>query len=145
MKIVIQRVTNAAVYINEKVYSQIGRGILVFVGIDKNDTEKTVELCAKKITELRICEDRQGKMNKSITETGGEILVVSQFTLCANLQGGRRPDFFPAKEPIEAKTLYEVFIKELHESGLTVKTGIFRAKMNISLINDGPVTFLLDY
>lgn len=141
---IIQRVKSANVKIDNKIYSSIRCGYLIFLGIFQQDTEKDIPKLTDKILHLRIMADEKGKMNKSILETKGEILVVSQFTLCANLKGGRRPDFFPALEPKKAKILYNTYINSLQKSGLTVKSGQFGAYMNIELINDGPVTFIID-
>ncbi len=140
----IQRVCSASVSINNNVYSSISNGYLILIGIIQEDTRNNVEKLVGKILNLRIMADNQGKMNRSIIEVKGEILVVSQFTLCANLKGGRRPDFFPAKKPEEAKILYEQFIDNLNKSGLIVKTGEFAAYMKVSLVNDGPVTIIVD-
>ena len=144
MVALIQRVTKAKVMIKNQVYSQTNHGYVIFLGIYKDDTEKDIEILVEKTVNLRIMSDGQKKMNRSILEIGGEILVVSQFTLCANLKGGRRPDFFPAKEAKEAEKLYELFIKKLREKNISVKTGQFGAYMEVQLINDGPVTIIID-
>lgn len=140
----IQRVTSASVSINNKLYSLINNGYLILIGIYGADTDIDSKKLADKVLNLRIMPDYQGKMNKSIIEVKGEILIVSQFTLCANLKGGRRPDFFPAKKPDEAKMLYDQFILNLKKSGLVIKSGEFAAYMQVSLVNDGPVTFIID-
>ena len=140
----IQRVTKASVLIEKKVNSKIKNGYVILLGILKEDTENEVKKLAEKISVLRIMSDDQGKMNKSIIDTKGEILVVSQFTLCANLKGGRRPDFFPAEEPKKAERLYNLFIKKLMDTKLRVKSGQFAAYMQVKLVNDGPVTFIID-
>jgi D-tyrosyl-tRNA(Tyr) deacylase len=141
---VIQRVDKASVTIDNKLYSEIEKGILVFLGVIKEDAEPDGDILAKKIANLRIMVDESRKMNKSVIETKGEILVVSQFTLAANLKGGRRPDFFTAMEPKKAENLYVKFIDLLKGHGLTVKTGLFSAYMKIESVNDGPVTFILN-
>jgi D-aminoacyl-tRNA deacylase len=138
----VQRVKSATITIDNKLYSSINYGYLIFLGIFQKDTEKDIAKLSDKILNLRIMADENGKMNKSILEIKGEILVVSQFTLCANLKGGRRPDFFPAKKPDEAEQHYELFIQELKKSGLIIRSGQFAAYMEINLINDGPVTFI---
>ena len=140
----IQRVTKASVLIEKKVCSKIKNGYLIFLGVFKEDNEKDIHKLVDKIVNLRIMSDDQGKMNKSIIDTKGEILVVSQFTLCANLKGGRRPDFFPAEEPKKAERLYNLFIKKLMDTTLRVKSGQFAAYMQVKLVNDGPVTFILN-
>ncbi|MDI9540653.1 MAG: D-aminoacyl-tRNA deacylase [Bacillota bacterium] len=144
MKIVIQRVKRASVTIEGKVYSSIDAGYLLLVGFSSTDDEEILPLMAKKILELRINEDHQGKMNLSILDTGGEILSVSQFTLYADCRKGRRPSFTGACSPEKASQLYDKFNNILKESGLKVKTGIFQALMEVELINDGPVTVILD-
>jgi len=141
---VLQRVNKAKVIIENKLYSEINSGYLIFLGIFKEDSENDANKLVEKIINLRIMSDDQGKMNKSITEIGSEIMVVSQFTLCANLKGGRRPDFFPAMQPKEAEKLYNIFIKKLKTKNVRVKSGHFAAHMKIELTNDGPVTFILD-
>lgn len=144
MKAVIQRVKNASVEINSSQISIINEGFLIFLGIVKDDTEKDLDFLVDKIVNLRIMADQAGKMNRSIIETKGEIMVVSQFTLAANLKGGRRPDFFTAMEPEKAKKLYELFIEKLKEKNIQTYSGIFGADMDVELTNDGPVTFVLD-
>ncbi len=144
MKVVIQRVKKAAVVINDKIYSQINAGFLILIGISKNDTEKQAEWLAQKIANLRIMADKQDKMNLSIQEVKAEILVVSQFTLLANCLGGNRPSFIEAAKPDKAKKLYEFFINKLKSYGLVVKTGLFGSLMEVNLVNDGPVTIVLE-
>src|SRR5499426_3905210 len=144
MRAVIQRVSRASVTIDGKEHSRIGAGILVLLGVEKEDTPEDAQVLARRITELRIFEDDAGKMNRSIVETGGQILAVSQFTLLGDCRKGRRPSFDPAAPPDVARTLYERFVKEVHISGVPVATGVFQAMMDVELINQGPVTFILD-
>lgn len=143
MKLVIQRVKEASVTIDNKLFSSIQKGILVLFGVEKDDSEDMLEYYAQKLLKLRIFEDENGKMNKSVCDTGGEILVVSQFTLCADCKKGTRPSFDNAKEPKTAKEYYEKFVKILKASGLSVKTGVFAAHMDVGLVNWGPVTIIL--
>ena len=144
MRIVIQRVKQAKVTVGSVVQGQVGKGLLIFVAIAKQDTFADAEYLTKKILELRVFEDQQGKMNLSIGEVNGELLVVSQFTLLANCVKGRRPSFDAAADPTTAENLYERFIEVLKAKEIKVETGEFRAMMEVSLINDGPVTFILD-
>lgn len=140
----IQRVSSGSVTINDKLYSKINAGYVILLGIFEKDNEKDADKLVEKIINLRIMSDSEDKMNKSILYTKGDILVVSQFTLCADLTFGRRPSFIKAKKPDEAKKLYEYFVKKLSQSGLTVKTGKFGAMMQVEIINDGPVTIIID-
>ena len=144
MKAVIQRVKSASVSINNQLYSKISQGILVLLGVEKNDTKQNADYLADKILKLRIFEDENEKMNFSIKDIQGEILVVSQFTLAGDCKKGTRPSFDNAKNPNEANELYEYFVSQLKNSGLKIETGKFRAMMNVELINDGPVTFILE-
>jgi len=146
VKAVIQRVNNASVEVNTPpiLAGTIKKGMLILLGIGKNDTIETVQNLASRIPRLRIFEDNQGKMNLSLVDIGGEILVVSQFTLYADTEQGLRPSFANACEPTRAKELYERFIAELRYSGIKTETGIFGARMNVKLENDGPVTFILE-
>lgn len=144
MKALIQRVKEASVKINGEIYSSINSGMLVFLGVEKSDTFENAEKLSQKVLNLRIFEDENEKMNFSIQDIKGEILVVSQFTLCADCKKGTRPSFDNAANPEIANGLYEEFVKLLTKSGLIVKTGKFRAMMEISLINDGPVTFWVE-
>ena len=144
MKAVIQRVKNASVTIENKLYSEINTGMLILFCVEKNDTEDKLEWIANKIEKLRIFEDEQQKMNLSVKDINGEILVVSQFTLAASCQKGTRPSFDNAEQPDKANKMYQQFIAILKQKNLAVKTGIFAANMQVSLINDGPVTFILE-
>lgn len=145
MRTLIQRVKSANVTIQQKVYSQIQQGLLVFVGIEEFDTFEEASWLAKKIVNLRIFDDNQGVMNLSVKEINGEILVVSQFTLNALTKKGNRPSYIRAAAPEKAIPLYEYFNKEVaFELGKQVKTGMFGAHMQVSLVNDGPVTIWID-
>ncbi len=144
MKIVIQRVKNASVTIDRKLFSSINQGLLIFFGVEKNDTINFSEYLCEKILKLRIFEDKNQKMNLSIKDINGSLLVVSQFTLAGDVKKGTRPSFDNAMNPIDAKKMYIDFIEMLKLSGLNVQTGVFGAKMDIALINDGPVTFILE-
>ena len=143
MKLVIQRVNSASVTIENKIYSSIKKGLLVLFGVEKDDSEDMLDYYAQKLLKLRIFEDEQGKMNKSLLDIKGEILVVSQFTLCADCKKGTRPSFDNAKEPKCAKEYYEKFVRILKTSGLNVQTGVFAAHMDVELVNNGPVTIIL--
>lgn len=144
MRAVIQRVTVARVVIDGKEYSRIGPGLLVLVGVEKEDAAEDAVMLARRIVELRIFEDDAGKMNRSIAETGGQILAVSQFTLLGDCRRGRRPSFDPAAPPDIARELYQKFVDEIGALGIPVATGVFQAMMNVELTNHGPVTFILD-
>ena len=144
MKSVIQRVTSANVVVNSKLVGEIGRGILVLLGVEKGDSEVQADWLVEKIVNLRIFEDQNGKMNLSVQDLGGSLLVVSQFTIAGNCDKGRRPSFDSAAPPEEGKRLYEYFVESVRRSGLAVATGIFQADMQVSLVNDGPVTFVLE-
>ncbi len=144
MKALIQRVKRASVSIDNELYSSVGAGLLVFVGVEKNDTRENAEKLADKILKLRIFEDENEKMNFSVTDTNGEILVVSQFTLCGDCKKGTRPSFDNSASLDKAVELYEYFVECIKQSGLNVATGKFRAMMDVELINDGPVTFFVE-
>lgn len=141
---VIQRVTSANVVVDGQTVGEIGRGILVLLGVEKGDDEARADWLAEKIVNLRIFEDEAGKMNRSLADVGGSLLVVSQFTLAGNCDKGRRPSFDSAAPPEEGKRLYEYFVDVVKRFGLPVATGIFQADMQVSLVNDGPVTFILE-
>ncbi len=144
MRTVIQRVSSARVVIDGREHSRIGAGILVLLGVEKDDTPEDAAALARRIVELRIFEDAAGKMNRSIAEAKGQILAVSQFTLLGDCRRGRRPSFDPAAPPDLAKPLYEQFVREIDALGIPVATGVFQAMMDIQLTNQGPVTFILD-
>lgn len=144
MKCVIQRVRRASVSVGEELVSEIGAGLLVLGAVEKGDGEQTMRDAAKKIRELRIFADEAGKMNRDVSEAGGAILAVSQFTLAGSIAKGRRPSFDQAEEPERARTLFELFTRELGATGLEVKTGRFREMMLVALENDGPVTFVYE-
>jgi D-tyrosyl-tRNA(Tyr) deacylase len=144
VKAVIQRVKSSEVIIDGERISQIGRGILVLIGISVDDREEDVDILTSKIPGLRIFDDLHGKMNLSLSDIEGEMMVVSQFTLIADCRKGRRPSFTKAAPPERAIQLYESFIKKCREKGIRVSTGRFGAKMDVNLINDGPVTFVID-
>ena len=144
MRAVLQRVTEARVTVGGETIGDIGRGLLVLLGVEQGDSERDAAYLAKKTAELRLFEDAEGKMNLSVEETGGQILVVSQFTLAADCRKGRRPGFSGAAAPEIANGLYLQYVELLRQQGLIVATGRFQAMMQVHLINDGPVTFLLD-
>mgnify|MGYP000929363136 CR=1 FL=1 len=144
MKIVLQRVKEASVTVSGQTVGRIGHGLLVFLAIAKDDTVADIDYFVKKLVELRIFEDAQGKMNCSIVEAGGEFLVVSQFTLLGDCEKGRRPSFDKAADPQKGEEFYHAFVEALRVSGQKVQTGQFRAMMDVALVNDGPVTFILE-
>ena len=144
MRAVLQRVTRASVKVDGQIMGQIGAGLLVLLGVAKGDGEADVRYLLEKIPGLRIFSDEQGKMNRSITELGGGILLVSQFTLLGDTEKGRRPGFDQAAPPDVARRLYEQVVAGLKQRGVTVATGLFGAYMTVSLENDGPVTLILD-
>ena len=144
MKAVIQKVSRAEVKVAGQPIGRIGPGLCVFVGIGKDDGQSNVDHFAEKIKNLRIFEDENGKMNRSLEELGKEILVVSQFTLYGDCRKGNRPSFTCAAPPDEAEKLYEYFVQRLRRAGLRVETGQFKARMEVTLTNDGPVTFIVE-
>lgn len=145
MKAVFQRVTEATVTVDGSQIAAIGAGVLLLVGVCDGDTQKEAQVLAKKVAELRVFCDENDKMNLSVLDVGGSILAVSQFTLCANTARGRRPDFFGAARPETAQPLFDEFVSYLREMGVSdVQTGEFGADMKVRLLNDGPVTILLD-
>lgn len=144
MRIVIQRVKHADVSIEEEIVGRIGKGFMVLLGVETGDTPADADFMAEKIAHLRVFEDDEGKMNRSLADVGGEVLLISQFTLLGDMRKSRRPSFDHAARPQEAIPLYERVIAALREKGLHVETGKFGADMQVSLLNDGPVTLLLD-
>ncbi len=141
---VIQRVSRASVEVDGRITGKIGRGLLILLGVHKGDGEAEADFLANKIAGLRIFNDERGKMNLSCGEVGGAMLVVSQFTLCGDCRKGRRPSFDRAADPREATRLYNYFCGRLRQLGYRVETGEFGAMMNVELVNDGPVTFVLE-
>lgn len=144
MRALVQRVASARVTVGTRVTGEIGKGLLVFVGVEVGDGPADVHYTSSKVRDLRIFEDEAGKMNRSVIDVGGEVLVVSQFTLSGDARNGRRPSFASAAPPQIARALYEDVVRELQGSGLRVATGEFQAMMQVALVNDGPVTILLD-
>lgn len=144
MKAVIQRVSSASVTVDGAIVGQIGQGLLVLLGVEKGDSEAPADWLAEKIVCLRIFEDDAGKMNRSLADIGGAILAVSQFTLAGTCDKGRRPSFDSAAPADEGKRLYDYFVNALRRLEVPVQTGIFQADMQVALVNDGPVTFILE-
>ena len=144
MRFVVQRVSEAAVTIDGRTAGQIRKGFLVLIGVCDSDTRETADLFVRKLLGLRIFEDTQGKTNLSLKDVGGELLLVSQFTLYANCRKGNRPSFTDAGNPAHADALYEYIVEECRRAGYSVQTGEFGAEMKVSLVNDGPFTILLD-
>lgn len=144
MRAVIQRVTKSSVAVDDKITGEIGRGLMILIGVEDGDSEKDADYIADKVTALRIFEDEQDKMNLSVEDIGGEILAVSQFTLLADARKGRRPSFVKAAAPEEANALYRKVIEKISSKGIHVEEGVFRAEMMVEIHNDGPVTILLD-
>ncbi len=144
MKIVVQRVSQASVKVGREIVGEISQGLLLLVGIEENDEKEDAEWLAKKILDLRIFSDEEGKMNRSVKDINGEILCVSQFTLIADYKKGNRPSFIKAAKPEKAVPLFEYFKGLIKSSGLKTESGIFGADMKVSLLNDGPVTIVMD-
>jgi len=144
MRAVIQRVTSAEATVDGRSTGKIGKGLLVFVGVGKGDGEADISYLSSKIPDLRIFEDHSGKFNLSLKDVGGELLIVSQFTLFGDCRRGRRPSFSDAEDPGVAKVLYEQLVERMKRQGISVHTGEFQADMEVQLVNDGPVTLLLD-
>ena len=144
MKAVVQRVLDATLKVDGEIISEIGKGYVIFLGVEKGDTTKEADYFIKKIPPLRICEDENGKINKSILDVGGEILLVSQFTLFANTSHGNRPDFLSAEAPDKANALYEYVCDGVERQGIVVKKGVFGADMKITQTNDGPFTIIME-
>ena len=144
VRAVVQRVKSASVTVDGERVSEIGKGLLIFLGVAQEDAPSDIDYLANKIANLRIFEDDEGRMNRSLLDVGGEALVVSQFTLYGDCRKGRRPSFITAAQPEQADALYQTFMEALAEQGVSVEAGIFQAMMDVELINDGPVTILLD-
>ena len=144
MKALVQRVLRSNLEIDGEEYSKIGKGLIVFLGVTHDDTEKEAQVLAEKISKLRIFEDDNEKMNLSVADVGGELHIISQFTLYADCHHGNRPSFVNAAKPDEATKLYEYFIESCKQLGIQVATGVFGADMKINYINDGPVTIMLE-
>lgn len=144
MRAVIQRVEKASVSVEGEIRGQIGAGLLVLIGVEEGDGDADFRYIAEKVPNLRVFEDEQGKMNRSLLDVGGEVLAVSQFTLLGDARGGRRPSFITAARPETADPMYERLVADWRARGIRVETGVFGAHMKVSLVNDGPVTILLD-
>jgi len=144
VKALVQRVKKASVTIDDKLYSKIDQGLLVFLGVQKGDSKENADKLAQKLVNLRVFEDENDKMNLSLKDVGGQMLVVSQFTLCGDCKKGTRPSFDNAELPDKANELYEYFVSKIKEQGIKVQTGSFGAMMDVELINDGPVTFMVE-
>jgi D-tyrosyl-tRNA(Tyr) deacylase len=144
MRAVVQRVSRARVIVNDAVSGEISRGLMILLGVGREDTPAVAAALAEKAANLRIFEDENEKMNRSLLDVKGAALVVSQFTLYGDARGGRRPSFIAAAPPEQARALYEVFCDALRQLGITVATGVFQAMMSVELTNEGPVTILLD-
>ncbi len=143
MKVVIQRVLNASVRVDGNITGKIKKGLLIFLGIESGDSDDMLKKYADKIVRMRIFEDENGKTNRALSDVNGELLIVSQFTLCADCSHGNRPSFIGAKEPVEAKRMYEKFISVCREQVSVVEHGEFGADMKVELLNDGPFTIIL--
>lgn len=143
MILVLQRVLKSSVSVDGRVVGQVGRGLLVLAAVERGDGEVQAEWCARKVAEIRLFPDAEGKMNLSVREVGGSVLAVSQFTLVGDIKKGTRPSFSSAAPPDEAKALFDRFVAAMRASGLPVETGVFQAHMEVSLVNDGPVTLVV--
>ena len=143
MRCVVQRVSRASVTVEGKITGQVEKGYMVLVGVEQGDAEQDVRYCADKVAGLRVFEDENGKMNRSVKDVGGAVLAVSQFTLLGDARHGRRPSFSNAARPEEANALYEAFCQALRAENIRVETGVFQTDMQVELVNDGPVTILL--
>ena len=144
MRAVVQRVTEASVSVENETVGAIGPGLMVLIGVSKEDTDKDLKYIVEKVQNLRVFDDENGVMNRSVLDVGGSILAVSQFTLYGDARGGRRPSYFTAAGPEMANELYERAVAAWRDNGIHVETGRFRTEMKVSLVNDGPVTILLD-
>jgi len=144
MRAVVQRVTKASVTVEDSTVGSIGLGLLVLLGVSRSDTVASADYMAEKLLGLRIFDDHEGKMNLSVRDVGGAVLVVSQFTLFGDVRRGKRPSFDDAARPEEARALYEYVVGKIREQGIECSTGEFQAMMDVSLVNDGPVTILID-
>ncbi|MFN3190310.1 MAG: D-aminoacyl-tRNA deacylase [Aureliella sp.] len=144
MRAVIQRVTEASVTVDNHIVGRIDTGLLVLLGVEEGDTEKDLRYMVNKVSGLRVFEDDDGKMNRSVLDSGGRVLAVSQFTLLGDVRKGKRPSFITAAEPAMANDLYQQFCRQLREAGVEVEQGVFQADMKVALTNDGPVTIMLD-
>lgn len=144
MKALLQRVDRASVSVDGKITGEIGKGLCVFLGVVVEDTEKDISWLADKIVNLRIFDDESGKMNRSLIDEEGRMLIVSQFTLCGDCKKGRRPSWIKAAEPIFANDMYEKFVKEIEARGVRTATGVFQSLMKVEICNDGPVTLMID-
>lgn len=144
MRGVVQRVLEAHVKVDGQIVGQIEKGLVVLLGVAQGDTEADLKYLVEKTIHLRIFEDDEGKMNRSVLDVGGSILAISQFTLLGDARKGRRPSFITAARPEEANAMYQAYVRQIQEQGVTVETGIFQADMKVHLVNDGPVTLVLD-
>ncbi|QDU74705.1 D-tyrosyl-tRNA(Tyr) deacylase [Bremerella volcania] len=144
MRGVVQRVLEAHVEVDGQIVGQIEQGLIVLLGVAEGDTQADLKYLVEKTIHLRIFEDDEGKMNRSVLDVGGSILAISQFTLLGDARKGRRPSFITAARPEEATEMYQAYVRQIREQGVTVETGIFQADMKVHLVNDGPVTLLLD-
>jgi D-tyrosyl-tRNA(Tyr) deacylase len=144
MKAVVQRVSSASVIVSGKTVGSIDKGLLVYLGVEREDTEADLDYMVRKIPNIRMFTDGEGKMNLSVGDVGGQLLVVSQFTLCADMRKGNRPSFNPAAEPKMAETMYLRFVEKVRNKGYVVETGEFGASMKVGYVNEGPVTLIID-